>query len=139
MDGRALHEIDLSLTESFPALPAPNEQRPLTLDGAVALVCDRTFWSGLRKKLNEHRTENALGKLVHQHHDTYSGEVESGLWLSTFSGKEVIQHLRGKFAKLGTNNVDLAKRVAKRWRETKRIPEELGALSAELKRRGGVW
>lgn len=135
---RALHEIDLGLTESFPALLAPNEQRPLTLDGAVALVCDRTFWSGLRKKLNENWTDTALRDLVRQHNNTYRGEVESGLWVSSFSGKEVVQHLRGTFAKLGTNNVDLAKRVAKRWRETKRIPGELGALSAELKRRVAV-
>lgn len=132
----ALHEIDLGLTENFPALPAPNEQKPLTLDGAVALVCDRTFWPDLRAKLKQHWTDTALRDLVRQHNNTYSDEVESGLWVSTFSGKEVIQHLRGKFAKLSKNNVDLAQRVAKRWRETKRIPEELGALSAELKRRG---
>ncbi len=131
---RALHEINQGLTERFPQLPGPSQQTPLTVDAAVSLVREKTYWQGLGEKVKQHWSPAALQALVHQHHDTFDGEVTNGKWVETFSGKEVLQHLRGRFAKLAVPEVDLAIRVARRWRTTG-VPTELTALLAEIKRR----
>lgn len=138
---RVLWEINGGLVEHFPQLPGPSQQAPLALDAAVAQVKDATYWQGLNKKLKQHWTDRALEGLVHQHHETFADEVSSGKWITTFSGKEVLQHLRGKFAGLTkrgaskVDEVDLAKLVARQWHAHHRVPLELANLLAEIKRR----
>lgn len=141
---RALWEINGGLVENFPALQGPSQQAPLTLDDAVAKVKSATYWKGLNRKVKQDWTANALRDLVHQHHASFTDEVSRGLWITTFSGKEVLQHLRGKFPALTkrgssvVNEVDLAKLVARRWRAHNGAPGEIVTVLGEIKRRAAV-
>ncbi len=140
----ALTKIDHELKANFPAAPRAPEQ-PFTLADAIAHVNNTTFFRGLRMSIKASWTESAITDLVTNGEKFYAGEVGSGKWVETFSGKEILRHLRGRFALLagkGSSSAkieaDLAKRVAELWQKQTTIPRELVVLRADLRRKARI-
>jgi hypothetical protein len=140
----ALSKIDRELTANFPPAPRAPEQ-PFTLVDAIAHVNDPKFLGGLRTSIKVSWTEAAITALVTDSETLYAREVGSGKWVETFSGKEIVRHLRGRFTRLAgkgatpaQSDIDLAMRVTTFWQKRGAIPTDLSTLRTDLRQRAGL-
>lgn len=129
-----LRELRQDVLRGFPRDP------PGALADRAALaswLAGQPFWATHRAEIDGW-IERRLDVLT----DDLLGALDSG-WRAVFPGKEILQHLRGKLRRLDVKGseepeLDLAKRIARRMRETARVPAELTALRTTLRRRVGL-
>lgn len=130
-------EINGALTANFPCVPSPGQE--FTEAQAIRCLSDRTYWRALKDAVNQKWDGTGIAKEVAQKSNAYKGDLESDRWLLTFCGKELCQHLRGTFSRLGRGEPsDLARAVATRWRRGNTAPDELRDLHREIRKRAGL-
>lgn len=144
---RVLRQIRVDFLSNFVGDPlAPRD--PLdqgNLEHAVAHIHRHPFWKN-NGKAQKQWTEIEIRNRVRQEGATYEGDLASGRWLETFSGKELLRYLRSyagldEKSKNGTaaeRDEDLGRKIALRMKAQNTIPADFLELRRALRLRAGL-
>jgi len=105
---------------------------------------EQSVWCGdLQNRTTQILDQTTLQQELTQAHTVYDQNLQSGQWLSTFSGKEIFRHLLSRIYDVDRSvsreaDVDLAISVGDWQRENGHIPKELNDLKQAIKTRVGI-
>jgi len=146
---RALREMQSDLGSGFPTdPPASGALRSLN---EVEQYIGRTGYIASRDSAVKRWSPGAgLTGLLQRWHGKFSGHLLQDAWARSFSGKEILRHLRGHIAGLddtparppqpssADRDHNLAKRIARKMREISRVPPAVLKLRQVLRARAGL-
>lgn len=138
---KCLSEFQTLHGDGFPS--APTMPKMVDFQSAYDHIADSSWFSGLQSKTNEIlNAQNLTTRLISSEAE-YRGDVTSGNWIRTFSGKEIFNHIRSRIHSIPNSptaepNVDLAKSVGKWQLAQSAIPPEVDQLRRVLKARVGI-
>jgi hypothetical protein len=145
---RLIRELQMAHNENFPSDPPmpPAIQAPMDAESAAGHIFESTpFWKQRAQKVHiwdESRVRRGLAEYA----NIYSGDVATGRWLTEFSGKEILRHLRShvpgidKPSDTTTTQLDedFARRIARTMRTSNEIPTVFNELHKTLRSRAGL-
>ncbi len=145
---RLIRELQMAHNENFPSDPpmAPAVQAPMDAESAARHIFESTpFWKQRAQKVHIWDESRVRRSLV-EYANIYSRDVETGRWLSEFSGKEILRHLRSHVPgidKPGNTSTtqrdeDFARRIARTMRKRNEIPTVFNELHKTLRSRAGL-
>ena len=115
------------------------------LAAAEAYILRSQWHASISSRVDRIAPETKVREMLEDAHGQYDSQLASGEWLRTFSGKEILRHVRSRVynppvrpASQSHLDADVAKSVARRQVDSKRIPRELADLLTALKRKAGV-
>jgi hypothetical protein len=142
---RVLHQFSRDLTEGFPSAPkVPPDAQAADQTAATSFIKDHPFWKKYRETQKSWQPRDIAVKVA-QEGERYEQDCASGRWAETFSGKELLHHLRS-FAALdhasqstpAQRDEDLARRVAGEMYKSGKIPGDFRRLREALYQRAGM-
>ena len=145
---RVIREFQMAHNENFPSDPPmpPAVQAPMDAESAAGHIFESTpFWKQRAQKVRIWDESRVRLNLV-EYADVYSRDIETGRWLTEFSGKEILRHLRSHVSgidKPGNTSTtqcdeDFARRIARMMRMRNEIPTVFKELNKVLRSRAGL-
>jgi hypothetical protein len=145
---RVIRDLQMAHNENFPSDPpmAPAVQAPTDAESAARHIFESTpFWNQRPKKLHIWDKSRVHSSLV-EYANIYSRDLETGGWVTEFSGKEILRHVRSHVPGIDKPNntstsqrdEDFARRIARMMRERNEIPTVFNELHKTLRSRAGL-
>ncbi len=145
----ALHELEGRSGAGFPKdpPPPPDPAAPTTPETAAAHITGSRFWKEHDQFVKD-RSRGYIERRIGEIGADYEQHLGSDEWVQTFSGKEMLRHLRTKLAGLRDRargatptqideslGVQVARELKKPERSSSRSAEALRAMRAALRAR----
>jgi hypothetical protein len=140
-----LRKIRGSLSTEFPSdprLPSPGKAEFQSLQEAVNHITRDTFLSR-QVSAFQRWTISEISDALQENYNRWQADLTSSDWLNTFSGKELFRYLRGTVKGLDPlrsqqPDLDLAKSIARKMRETQQIPAALVTLRQTIRQKANL-
>jgi hypothetical protein len=141
------HDVADDFLSDPPMPPAAREVRDR--GSALRHLTDQDFWSSRRRALDNWMPD-AVDRRLLAEADRLQADLQSGAWVMTFSGKEILRHLRSHVRGLDRSperrpaptqaerDEDLGKRLARLMRERQRVPEALVRIRQVVRQKAGL-
>lgn len=141
-----LRKIRTDWMDGFPEEPRlPPTPDARDKQSAVAYLQNHPVWKNHAKALKSWEGVSIERKITEEG-QRYQHDLESAMWLETFSGKEIFRHLRDfaaldrtlKFSSPAQRDEDLGRKIGSKMLKAGVIPPELTRLRGVLRKRAGL-
>ena len=115
------------------------------LAGAEEYILQSKWHANISSRVDRIASEMEVRAMLEDAHAQYDSQLASDKWLRSFSGKEILRHVRSRVynppvrpASQSDLDADVAKSVAKCQMESEGMPQDLADLLTALKRKARV-
>ncbi|MCU0656793.1 MAG: DUF4435 domain-containing protein [Polyangiaceae bacterium] len=143
---RILRKMREDFIAGFPEDPAISSTTDeVAQENVISHLCEHSFWRNLTET-QRRWTAPQIRKMVIQEGEKYQHDLSSQTWLETFSGKEIVRHLRsyagldppGSSSSPAERDQDLGRKVADSMRKQRLVPADLSELRDALRYRANL-